>query len=791
MLSLPVPSPRRLFLKQTTVAFAATVAAPAALARPFQRSGRLPPHAPKAVPGVHVYADAESVRPGEVIRFHVSADAPYTAELCRLGPDVDDPAGDAVLKAFAPVAPRVQPIHPGSYVHVPRGLRDGLRAFTVEAWVRLWRVDRLQGVVSQEDKQDSRGWALGVGTDGYVGFYLGDGVSSDEALVHRAPAGLVQKGRWHHLVGRWDGTTKELFVDGRRVATWPFAGPLRPGVHPIRLGAMGDEGRAVRFLDGDLAMVALYDAAMGDEQIATRFAERGLRRAAGSSPAARSVLACWDFSAERGEAVADVSGGRRHGRIVNRGTWMIGGPSFDPNVTRFGDYDPARDPWRGHGLRLSSDDLYDCGWEATHRWRVPADARSGFYVLRLRHEKDGQEFLQHAMFIVRRPARLKPAPIVLLAATNTWRAYNAAAFGVPRPGARQLAGTDGFPNAPGDPPAFSFYRPHAAGQGTYQLGRRVPWPAAGPYLRYGDATDYSHLARADRFTQVWLEREGYDYEVVSDFDLHRDPGLLCRCRVFLINGHSEYWSTEMYRGLEEFLRAGGRAVVLSGNSLFWRVTYSDDGTVMECRKVDAPGDQMRPEQRGEAWHSHDGRRGGMMRECGLPGWRLIGLETLGWNNQGNPKNFGPWIAEAVDHPVFHTPEETGLKPGDRFGWTGRADQTPTANGHEFDIRLSTLARLAAGPVPPGAVMPDDPPGIRRLANGVIPWQHGGAAFDYFFRPIKPADEQGGEMIWWERPDGGIVFNAGSIGAGWALHADPKWAALLRNVLHHFGVGRGF
>jgi N,N-dimethylformamidase len=316
----------------------------------------------------------------------------------------------------------------------------------------------------------------------------------------------------------------------------------------------------------------------------------------------------------------------------------------------------------------------------------------------------------------------------------------------------------------------------------------MPWPAAGPYLRYGDATDYSHLARADRFTQTWLEREGYEYEMVTDLDLHRNPGLLRRHQVFIINGHSEYWSIEMWRGLAEYLAAGGRVAVLSGNSLFWRVTFNEDGSIIECRKVDAPGDQLRPEQRGEAWHSHDGARGGMLRECGYPGWRLIGLETLGWNNQGNVKNFGPWIAEATDHPIFHEPEETGLRPGDRFGWAGEG-RTPMANGHEFDIRLSTLAALATEPIPEGATMPEDPPGIQRVANGVIPWAHGGAAFDYFFRPIRPKTDQGGEMIWWERPDGGVVFNAGTIGAGWALHADPRWASLFRNVLSRFGVKR--
>src|SRR4030095_12677640 len=163
-------------------------------------------------------------------------------------------------------------------------------------------------------------------------------------------------------------------------------------------------------------------------------------------------------------------------------------------------------------------------------------------------------------------------------------------------------------------------------------------------------------------------------------------------------------------------------------------------------------------------------------------WKLVGLETLGWNNQANPKNFGPYIAEATDHFLFNTPEQTSLRAGDRFGWRGADDKTPLANGHEFDIRLSTLAALQEQPAPANAVMPDDPSGIIRLANGIIPWKQGGVAFDYFFRAIKPRTDQGGEMIYWERADGGRVFNAGSIGAGWAVHADPKFQTLMRNVL---------
>ena len=110
-----------------------------------------------------------------------------------------------------------------------------------------------------------------------------------------------------------------------------------------------------------------------------------------------------------------------------------------------------------------------------------------------------------------------------------------------------------------------------------------------------------------------------------------------------------------------------------------------------------------------------------------------------------------------------------------------------ANAHEFDIRPSTFRRLQEQPSPPGGVVPDDPAGLTLLANGQVYWKKGGSAFDYFFRRISPSVDQGGEMIYWERPGGGRVFNAGAIGAGWVLSVDPKMAALLRNVLAHFGV----
>src|SRR3990172_4168950 len=96
---------------------------------------------------------------------------------------------------------------------------------------------------------------------------------------------------------------------------------------------------------------------------------------------------------------------------------------------------------------------------------------------------------------------------------------------------------------------------------------------------------------------------------------------------------------EAYEGVDRFLTAGGNAVVLSGNTMFWRVAFDDEAAVMECRKFDRAigGAEFAPI--GELWYSQDGRRGSLMRECGYPAWKVIGLECLGWWDT-EPGSFG-------------------------------------------------------------------------------------------------------------------------------------------------------
>lgn len=60
----------------------------------------LPPHRAIDVPGVHAYALEHSVEAGGALKLCVSSTVPYRLSICRLGLQVDDPAGDTVLKRF-------------------------------------------------------------------------------------------------------------------------------------------------------------------------------------------------------------------------------------------------------------------------------------------------------------------------------------------------------------------------------------------------------------------------------------------------------------------------------------------------------------------------------------------------------------------------------------------------------------------------------------------------------------------------------------------------------------------
>lgn len=719
------------------------------------------------VPGMWAYPSSLSVQPGQSVAFHVSAPAAYDIAVLHLGHRalLDSPADDQADMAEAEViyqhhhaAATPQRIAPGSYVWT-EGPPVPDRPLTAGIWLRLWRppcIDTLQwnwsGLITDFDYPAACRFALLVDHMGRPGIYAGDGGPFRTEWLHLAESGGgLGQGRWHHLAAVIDGADVRLFIDGRLAGSWerqaPPPGQPRPAAR-LRIGASAEAGRADDFLDGDIARPFVAHFAM-DATLAQRvFADRA--RTGLAQLGLTGLEGEWPLHEERGDRLADVSGRDRHGQIVNRACWQIGGPGFDAARGEPG-YRPEEDPSRGHGLRLASDDLLDCEWQPTDEIRIADDAPSGIYAARV-SLAGGSETVA-APFVVVRATPRHPRSVALLCATNTWHAYGR----IPQDEVRIPGLTS------------SFYTRHLSGRPFFWVGARLPIPRADPFgfeSARAARSRHSHLVRPERYALAWLRREGYPFECITDLELHGQPGLLDRFRVLMICGHNEYWSHQMRTAVASYLQAGGRVIGLSGNTLYWRVSIGTDGCV-ESRKTSQPGGEwLPPEEWGERWHAEDGQPGGTWALLGEPAHEVLGLEMQGMIDDGAPAAFAAYTVTDPGHFLLHTPEEVPLSGAGTFGEANL--NGPKASGYEMDAAPATVGAAA------------NPPGLVVIASALRQ------------RLIEPAGcdpDHGADFIYWDRPDGGQVVNAGSIGFTGALAADPGAGALMRNVLAHFGVPR--
>jgi hypothetical protein len=686
-------------------------------------------------PGIHAYAQ-NSVAAGDTIDFHVSCPEPYSLSLVRLGwnNEVQWPRGWTVATVpGGQVDPQQQRVtRQGSYIHVERALPSATAfpELTLECWVRPiqlgWR-----GLITQYTYEGSCGYGLFIDGNGRPVCYFGDGGAFNANRFVFGTSVLPVR-EWRHLVAVFSHGVVKLYVNGTLEAS--VNGTLTavvPGTSPLRLAAYGDATGTTGFLDGDLAMPVMYSHALTASEVSERLETP-------SSPATgATVLGCWRMREERGPAVADASESNRGGLIVNHATWMIGGPEFDASNPNCG----INDPCRGNGLRFSSSDLYDCAWPVTDSYTIPSDAPPGIYAGRIVPASGGAH---DVTFLVRRAATRPPARIAVLCPTNTWHAYGAP-FGL-----------------------FGFYRNHQSSQPPYYMGINMPWPSAEP-------NDCCHLVKATRYTQIWLEQNGYDFDVLGDLDLHANADVLAEYRTVIIAGHSEYWTQEMYDGVDRYLGSGGQLVCLSGNTMFWRVSV--DAGVIECRKYHPHQGGVANSQAGELYHEQDDHfRGGLMRESDCPAWKVIGLECTGYTDV-----LGPYTVTNPTHDFFQIPESAGVAQNPLLGGA-------MAVGGEFD---ATVRRIPGHPEP----LPDDddPEVLAECRATTRRFNYGGQWLCGEVEPCPPGTEipptNGivSEVIDWRRGEGGRVFAVGSIGAGAALHADRGLTITLRNALHHMGV----
>jgi N,N-dimethylformamidase beta subunit-like protein len=217
---------------------------------------------------------------------------------------------------------------------------------------------------------------------------------------------------------------------------------------------------------------------------------------------------------------------------------------FGVTTYRMGWYDglQGRRVWQSGplpGRRQAPAQVVAATRTVTTRWTpsVTVDTTGwppGCYLFKLRASSGGQRYVP---LVVR--SATTAGRVVLMAAVNTWQAYN-------EWGGYSLY--DGPGGRPDRSRAVSFDRPYD-GSGAVK------------FLAY----DRPVVARAERL--------GLPLAYVTNADVATRPQLLCGARAVISLGHDEYWTRGMQDAVVAARDSGTNVAFLGANAEYWRARY--------------------------------------------------------------------------------------------------------------------------------------------------------------------------------------------------------------------------
>ncbi|HEY9045624.1 MAG TPA: N,N-dimethylformamidase beta subunit family domain-containing protein [Ohtaekwangia sp.] len=73
---------------------------------------------------------------------------------------------------------------------------------------------------------------------------------------------------------------------------------------------------------------------------------------------------------------------------------------------------------------------------------------------------------------------------------------------------------------------------------------------------------------------------------IADVDLDEYENI-SEAKILVIVGHNEYWTRKARENFDAFIDNGHDALILSGNTMWWQVRYSDDKSQLICYKSDS------------------------------------------------------------------------------------------------------------------------------------------------------------------------------------------------------------
>ena len=623
------------------------------------------------------YSDKYSVCPGDNLKFYVNAEQneSYDAHVVRLIHGDTNPDGpgykeeELSMSCNATYTGRNQRIHGGSYVIVPQDDRLNVKSFTLQAYVFPTTPEKgRQGLITKWVESNKSGYGLFIDDDSCLSLEIGDG----KGLVMNLSSGkkLMRK-VWYLVAASFDEHTGRVTLYQEPVVSRTNGGlgmsmlhpadetsavveatnSMCPAVNdaPLLMAASTLEERTGRTIFGAHYREALTPVELPEQTHVyngkidrPRLCKRALSKAEiealargfqGCQADLRyDVVGAWDFHDNITTNVAttyiiDTSPNVLNGHIINMPVRAMTGFNWTGDEIVY-----HHKPEEYGAIHFHDDDIDDARWDVDFELTIPEGTKSGVYAVRLRiGGDDSSDTEDYIPFVVRPPLGTATSKIAFIMPTNSYMAYSNDNLGTNSVVAQLLAGkvpvmtpSDLYLNEHREY-GLSTYSLHSDGSGVCYSSRLRPILNMRPKYRHWLSPSLWQL-NGDLHLTDWLEEKGFEFDVHTDEDLHREGvGLLNRYKTVLTGSHPEYTSEKMHAAYDSYQLEGGRWTYLGANGFYWISEYHPDNpNIIEVRKGEA-GTRAWTANPGEYHNAFDGKFGGMWRARGRIPSKLCGL----------------------------------------------------------------------------------------------------------------------------------------------------------------------